>query len=77
MNLEEYFVILTPAIVSIIGIVAAVIKAIKKTRQIVDEIKTDVDIKSLKNEVKVLLDQNYELRDEIKELTEAITKIRK
>lgn len=77
MQFEEYLAILTPAIVSLVGVVAALIKGFKKIRDTVDSIKEDVNIKDLKNEVKTLLDQNYELRDEVKELTEAITKIRK
>ncbi|MBO7716250.1 MAG: hypothetical protein J6S85_21980 [Methanobrevibacter sp.] len=77
MQFEEYFIMLTPAIVSLVGVVAALIKGFKKIRDTVDSIKEDVNIKDLKNEVKTLLDQNYELRDEVKELTEAITKIRK
>lgn len=77
MQFEEYFIMLTPAIVSLVGVVAALIKGFKKIRDTVDSIKKDVNIKDLKNEIKTLLDQNYELRDEVKELTEAITKIRK
>ena len=77
MQFEEYFIMLTPAIVSLVGVVAALIKGFKKIRDTVDSIKEDVNIKDLKNEVKTLLAQNYELRDEVKELTEAITKIRK
>ena len=77
MQFEEYFIMLTPAIVSLVGVVAALIKGFKKIRDTVDSIKEDVNIKDLKNEVKTLLDQNYEVRDEVKELTEAITKIRK
>ena len=77
MQFEEYLAILTPAIVSLVGVVAALIKGFKKIRDTVDSIKEDVNIKDLKNEVKTLLDQNYELREEVKELTEAITKIRK
>ena len=77
MQFEEYLAILTPALVSLVGVVAALIKGFKKIRDTVDSIKEDVNIKDLKNEVKTLLDQNYELREEVKELTEAITKIRK
>lgn len=77
MNITEIITMVTPAAVSLFGIIAAVIKMLKGFRSTVEEIKSDTDIKAVKDEIKVLLDQNYELQNEIKELTEEITKIKK
>ena len=77
MEWTELLAMIAPAAVSLFGVMAAVIKMIHKFQDTCEDIKSDVNIKDLKNEVKVLLEQNYELRDELKELTEAISKVKK
>lgn len=77
MNIEEIIIAITPAAVALFGVIASVIKMLKGFKDSVAEIKADTNIKALKDEVKVLLDQNYELRNEIKELTDSISNIKR
>ena len=77
MNIEEIITMITPCVVALFGIIATAWKIIQSMRSTVEQIKSDVNVKDLKNQVKIILEQNYELRNEIKELTESISKIRK
>lgn len=76
MDFEVLLTMITPAIVSLFGIIAAVVKNIKSVKSIAEGIKEDTNIKQLKDEVRTLLDQNYELRNELKELNEAVQVIK-
>ena len=68
------------AIISEIGVVASMIAKItsyfKKANAAVDELKQSSEYKDLKNQMKVVLEENYELKIKLNVVLEKITHVK-
>ena len=68
------------AIVSEIGIVAAVINKVsnyfKQTKEAVDTLKESTEYTALKNQMKIVLDENAKLKKQMNILMEKITHVK-
>lgn len=71
-----YVLALGPAIAALAGVVAAVCKLFKAFREFKEDLRNDAEIKAIKNQVQVVIQENYELKAQIKQLINKIDKIK-
>lgn len=83
MDLFNYIILYAPVIFAVfseIGIVAAIICKVnsyfKKAESAVDELKESAEYKDLKNQMKTVLAENYELKKKINVVLEKMTKVK-
>ena len=79
---ETLIMAYSPLVVAIVGIICAFCKMIKHIKQIrIDNMRSNVEknaqIQELKNDMKIILQENYELKKVIKELLSKIDNVRR
>ena len=79
----EYITIYAPVVVAVlseIGVVAALIAKItsyfKKASAAVDELKQSEEYKALKNQMKIVIDENIELKKNLNAVMEKLTHVK-
>jgi len=68
---------LAPSITAIITTVSMVITVLKNFKQLKDDIKSREELEDIKARFKKILDENYELKQLIKELLEKVDGIKR
>ena len=72
-TIETFIMVYSPLVVALIGIVCAFCKMIKNIKQIrtdniLSNVEKKVQIQELKNDMKIVLQENYELKKALKEV---------
>ena len=80
--IETLIMAYAPLVVTLIGIVCAFCKMIKNIKQIktdnlLSNIEKKVQIEELKNDMKIVLQENYELKKALKEVLSKIDNVRR
>ena len=80
--IETLIMAYAPLVVAIIGIVCAFCKMIKNIKQIrtdnsISNAEKNAQIQELKNDMKIVLQENYELKKAIKEVLSKIDNVRR
>lgn len=65
-----------PSLVSIIGVVAAIIPAIKKAKDALEEFKQDKTMKALQNELRESINQNTEIKQQYDIIIDELKKVK-
>ena len=81
-TIETFIMVYSPLVVALIGIVCAFCKMIKNIKQIrTDNILSNIEkktqIQELKNDMKIVLQENYELKKALKEVLSKIDHVRR
>lgn len=77
MTLDQIYQLLVaalPTITSIIAIITVCVKIFKQFGNLRDEVKNSTDIKDVEKQLKVVLEENAELKKSMKKLNNTITK---
>ena len=81
-TIETFIMVYSPLVVALIGIVCAFCKMIKNIKQIrTDNILSNIEkktqIQELKNDMKIVLQENYELKKALKEVLSKFDNVRR
>ena len=81
-TIETFIMVYSPLVVALIGIVCAFCKMIKNIKQIrtdniLSNVEKKVQIQELKNDMKIVLQENYELKKALKEVLSKIDHVRR
>ena len=81
-SIETLIMVYSPLVVAIIGIVCAFCKMIKNIKQIrtdnmLSNVEKNAQIQELKNDMKIVLQENYELKKALKEVLSKIDHVRR
>lgn len=75
-NVMTYVTLIAPSMVAILAEIIALLMIVYKTTKAIKEIHGSNDVKLLKDEIKVLIEDNAELRKTEKTLIEEIRRIK-
>ena len=86
-QIAQLLINIAPSLIALLGIILSVLKSITTIQKEVKNLKTtvetgvntikeDVDIKQLRAEVRMVIQENYELKAVIKQLTDTINRIK-
>ena len=81
-TIETFIMVYSPLVVALIGIVCAFCKMIKNIKQIrtdnmLSNVEKNAQIQELKNDMKIVLQENYELKKALKEVLSKIDHVRR
>ena len=81
-TIETFIMVYSPLVVALIGIVCAFCKMIKNIKQIrtdnmLSNVEKKAQIQELKNDMKIVLQENYELKKALKEVLSKIDHVRR
>ena len=81
-SIETLIMAYAPLLVTLIGIVCAFYKMIKNIKQIrtdnmLSNVEKNAQIQELKNDMKIVLQENYELKKALKEVLSKIDNVRR
>lgn len=80
MNIDEitaYIVAIMPSVVAVISVMTMIFNCIKQTKSIKEDIEKMTELEELKNQVTIVIQENYKLKKNIDEMVEVVTKIKK
>ena len=79
--IAEWIIAILPSVIAVISAAVMVIKGLKELKEtkvaVVDMKKIEEYTKTMKSEVTKLMDENYELKKQLRELINKIDKIRR
>lgn len=79
--ITQWIIAILPSVIAVISAAVMVIKGLKELKEtkvaVVDMKKIEEYTKTMKNEVTKLMDENYELKKQLRELINKIDKIRR
>ena len=81
-SIETLIMVYSPLVVAIFGIVCAFCKMIKNIKQIrtdnmLSNVEKNAQIQELKNDMKIVLQENYELKKALKEVLSKFDNVRR
>ena len=71
-----YIVAIAPSLITIISVICMVVKIIKQFTSLREEVKNSKEMKEIKNQIQIVIQENYELKEQIKTLVNKIDKIK-
>lgn len=77
MDIEQIYQLLVaglPTLTAVVAIITACVKIIKQFGQLRNEVKNTTDIKDVEKQLKVVLNENAELKKSMTKLNNTITK---
>lgn len=76
-TIEMLIMTYAPMLVTIISIIAMVVKVLGAFKALRKDVADKTEMEAVKDQMKVVLHENYELKASIKELVEKIDKVKK
>lgn len=76
-TIEMLIMTYAPMLVTIISIIAMVVKVLSAFKALRKDVADKTEMEAVKEQMKVVLHENYELKASIKELVEKIDKVKK
>ena len=76
-TIEMLIMTYAPMLVTIISIIAMVVKVLSAFKALRKDVADKTEMEAVKDQMKVVLHENYELKASIKELVEKIDKVKK
>lgn len=74
-EISNFIMASLPSLMSLISVVAVAIKVLSQFNALREDIKKEDSYKKVEEQVKVVLDENKELKKQIRTLVETVTKI--
>lgn len=71
-----YIVAIAPSLITIISVICMVVKIIKQFTSLREEVKNSKEMEQIKNQIQIVVQENYELKKQIKTLVNKIDKIK-
>lgn len=71
-----YIVAIAPSLITIISVICMVVKIIKQFTSLREEVKNSKEMENIKNQIQIVVQENYELKKQIKTLVNKIDKIK-
>lgn len=71
-----YIVAIAPSLITIISVICMVVKIIKQFTSLREEVKNSKEMEEIKNQIQIVVQENYELKKQIKTLVNKIDKIK-
>lgn len=71
----SYIMAWMPSIVAICGTIVSVVKIVKDFNNLRAEVKDKTEMNDIKNQIQVIIQENYNLKKQIKELIKQISKV--
>lgn len=71
-----YIVAIAPSLITIISVICMVVKIIKQFTSLREEVKNSKEMEDIKNQIQIVVQENYELKKQIKTLVNKIDKIK-
>lgn len=74
-QIVAYVVAILPSVIAVVSMVCMVMKVIKQFADLRKEVKESKEMEEIKNQLQVVVQENYELKQQIKTLVNKIDKI--
>lgn len=75
-QITTYIVSILPSLVSILAMVLMVVKVLRSFNNLRDEVKNSKEMEEIKNQIKIVVQENYELKKQIKSLVQKLDKVK-
>lgn len=75
-QITTYIVSILPSLTAILAMVLMVTKVLRSFNSLRDEVKNSKEMEEIKNQIKIVVQENYELKKQIKTLVNKIDKIK-
>lgn len=75
-QITTYIVSILPSLTAILAMVLMVTKVLRSFNNLRDEVKNSKEMEEIKNQIKIVVQENYELKKQIKTLVNKIDKIK-
>ena len=75
-QIVAYIVAIAPSLITIISVICMVVKIIKQITSLREEVKNSKEMEDIKNQIQIVVQENYELKKQIKTLVNKIDKIK-
>lgn len=75
-QITTYIVSILPSLTAILAMVLMVVKVLRSFNSLRDEVKNSKEMEEIKNQIQIVVQENYELKKQIKTLVNKIDKIK-
>lgn len=75
-QITTYIVSILPSLTAILAMVLMVTKVLRSFNSLRDEVKNSKEMEEIKNQIQIVVQENYELKKQIKTLVNKIDKIK-
>lgn len=75
-QITTYIISILPSLITIISVICMVVKIIKQFTSLREEVKNSKEMEDIKNQIQIVVQENYELKKQIKTLVNKIDKIK-
>ena len=75
-EITAYIVAILPSVITVISVLAMVLKLLKSYNNLKEEVINSNRMKKIEEQVKVVIQENYELKKQIKLMIEKIDKVK-
>ena len=71
-----YIVAIAPSLITIISVICMVVKIIKQFTSLREEVKNSKEMEEIKNQIQIVVQENYELKKQIKLMVQKLDKVK-
>lgn len=75
-QITTYIISILPSLTAILAMVLMVVKVLRSFNTLRDEVKNSKEMEEIKNQIQIVVQENYELKKQIKTLVNKIDKIK-
>lgn len=75
-QITTYIVSILPSLTAILAMVLMVVKVLRSFNSLRDEVKNSKEMEEIKNQIQIVVQENYELKKQIKSLVQKLDKVK-
>lgn len=75
-EIEVFIIAYTPLLVTIISTIVMVCKILKSFKDLKEEVKQSKEMQEIRDQVKIVIQENYKLKKQINQLIEKVDKVK-
>lgn len=75
-EIEAFIIAYTPLLVTIISTIVMVCKILKSFKDLKEEVKQSKEMQEIRDQVKIVIQENYKLKKQINQLIEKVDKVK-
>lgn len=75
-EIEAFIIAYTPLLVTIISTIVMVYKVLKSFKDLKEEVKQSKEMQEIRDQVKIVIQENYKLKRQINQLIEKVDKVK-
>lgn len=75
-QITTYIISILPSLTAILAMVLMVVKVLRSFNTLRDEVKNSKEMEEIKNQIQIVVQENYELKKQIKQLVQKLDKVK-